>query len=153
MLSLCQTARLLAFGLVSDDVRPAVLFLCVHNAGRSQMAAGWLRHLAGDEVDVYSGGSNPAAEINPVAVEAMAEIGIDITQNTPAPWTRDVVERVDVVVSMGCGDACPVLPGKRYVEWELTDPAGQGLELVKTVRDEIEQRVRWLCNELGVTSE
>ena len=134
-------------------MRPAVLFLCVHNAGRSQMAAGWLRHLAGDEVDVYSGGSNPAAEINPVAVEAMAEIGIDIAHNTPAPWTRDVVERVDVVVSMGCGDACPVLPGKRYVEWELTDPAGQGLELVKTVRDEIEQRVRGLCNELGVTSE
>ena len=135
---------------MSDSPRPAVLFLCVHNAGRSQMAAGWLRHLAGDSVDVFSGGSAPASTINPVAVEAMAEVGIDIAGSEPRPWTREVVERVDVVVSMGCGDACPVLPGKHYVDWELTDPAGQGLELVRSVRDEIETRVRMLCAELGV---
>lgn len=114
------------------------------------MAAGWLRHLAGHSVDVFSGGSAPADTVNPVAVEAMAEVGIDIAGSEPRPWTREVVDRVDVVVSMGCGDVCPILPGKRYVDWELTDPAGQGLELVRSVRDEIEARVRTLCDELGV---
>jgi arsenate reductase len=134
------------------DPKPAVLFLCVHNAGRSQMAAGWLRHLAGDRVDVYSGGSAPADAINPVAVEAMAEVGVDITGATPRKWTREIVETVDVVVSMGCGDACPVLPGKRYVDWELTDPAGQGIELVRAVRDEIRGHVEGLIAELGVAA-
>ena len=132
------------------DPKPAVLFLCVHNAGRSQMGAGWLRHLAGDRVDVYSGGSAPAESINPVAVEAMNEVGIDIAGATPQKWTPEIVEKVDVVVSMGCGDACPVLPGKRYVDWELTDPAGQGIDLVRAVRDEIRERVEHLIAELGV---
>lgn len=131
-----------------DDERPAVLFLCVHNAGRSQMAAGLLRNLSGGSVAVYSGGSEPASEINPVAVEAMTEIGIDITSEFPKPWTNEIVGAVDVVVSMGCGDACPVLPGKRYVDWELEDPAGQSIEVVRRVRDEIEERVRTLITEL-----
>lgn len=134
----------------SPSERPAVLFLCVHNAGRSQMAAGWLRHLAGDRVAVYSAGSAPADSINPVAVEAMHEVDIDITSATPQRWTDAMVEAVDVVVSMGCGDACPVLPGKRYVDWQLTDPAGQGIELVRSVRDEIRARVEGLVEELGV---
>jgi len=130
--------------------RPAVLFLCVHNAGRSQMGAGWLRHLAGDRVDVYSGGSAPAATVNPVAVEVMAEVGIDISSATPRKWTEDIVGVVDVVVSMGCGDVCPVLPGKRYVDWELTDPAGQGTDLVRAVRDEIRGHVAQLIETLDV---
>lgn len=131
-------------------VRPAVLFLCVHNAGRSQMAAGWLRHLAGDAVDVFSAGSAPATSINPVAVDAMAEVGIDIAGRQPQAWTEDMVRTVDVVVSMGCGDACPVLPGKRYEDWELTDPAGQGIELVRGVRDEIRDRVHELLDRLDL---
>ena len=105
---------------------PAVLFLCVHNAGRSQMAAGWLRHLAGDRVVVWSGGSEPTSEINPAAVAAMAEVGIDITDEFPKPWTDEIVRAADVVITMGCGDACPLYPGKRYEDWELDDPAGPG---------------------------
>jgi len=126
---------------MSSSDRPSVLFLCVHNAGRSQMAAGWLRHLAGDRVDVYSGGSAPADAINPVAVEAMAEVGIDIADYHPQPWTDDVVRICDVIVSMGCGDVCPVYPGTRHEDWALTDPAGQGIELVRQVRDEIRTHV------------
>lgn len=134
--------------IVTDN--PTVLFLCVHNAGRSQMAAGWLRHLAGDRVEVLSGGSAPAETINPSAVEAMAEKGIDITDQFPKPWTDETVGVADVIVSMGCGDACPVLPGKRYLDWELEDPAGKGVDSVRPIRDDIEQRVRGLMLELGV---
>ncbi|SCG57117.1 arsenate reductase ArsC [Micromonospora humi] len=121
--------------------KPSVLFVCVHNAGRSQMAAAWLRHLAGDRVEVRSAGSEPAEGINPVAVEAMREVGIDITGQTPARLTWDAAEASDVIVTMGCGDACPVFPGKRYEDWQLTDPAGQPLDVVRQVRDEIRQRV------------
>jgi len=128
--------------------RPGVLFLCVHNAGRSQMGAGWLRHIAGDRIDVYSAGSNPGIAVNPAAVEVMAEAGIDISAATPQPWTMDMLEAVDVVIAMGCGDVCPVLPGKRYVDWELDDPAGQPIDAVRQVRDEIERRVRGLVTEL-----
>jgi arsenate reductase len=135
---------------MATSPRPAVLFLCVHNAGRSQMAAGWLRHLAGDDVDVYSAGSAPAEQVNPVAVDAMAEVGVDITGRRPQVWTEDMVRTVDVIVSMGCGDACPVLPGKRYEDWELTDPAGQGIQLVRSVRDEIRGRVEELLERLGL---
>jgi arsenate reductase (thioredoxin) len=129
---------------------PVVLFVCVHNAGRSQMAAGWLQALAGDRVTVRSGGSEPAERINPVAVDAMREVGIDITGNQPEPWTRERLEEADVVVTMGCGDACPVLPGKRYLDWELDDPAGRPLEEVRPIRDEIAERVRGLLADLGV---
>ena len=132
------------------DRRPAVLFLCVHNAGRSQMAAGWLRHLAGERVDVYSGGSEPAEQVNPAAVAVMAEVGIDITGEQPQRWTDEQARAADVVVTMGCGDVCPVYPGKRYEDWELTDPAGQPVELVRTVRDEIRRRVESLIDELDV---
>lgn len=130
--------------------RPTVLFLCVHNAGRSQMASGWMQHLAGDRVQVLSGGSEPASEINPAAVAAMREVGIDITDQSPTRWTDETLGAADVVVTMGCGDACPVLPGKRYLDWELEDPAGKGVEQVRPVRDEIEQRVRGLLAELEV---
>jgi arsenate reductase (thioredoxin) len=130
--------------------RPTVLFLCVHNAGRSQMAAGWLRHLAGDTVQVLSGGSEPADEVNPAAVSAMAEVGIDIADRAPMPWTRSTVEVADVIVTMGCGDTCPVVPGTRYLDWELEDPAGQGVAAVRPIRDDIERRVRGLVDELGV---
>lgn len=136
-------------GLVTTDT-PTVLFLCVHNAGRSQMAAGWMQHLGGDRVEVLSGGSEPASSINPAAVEAMREVGIDITSQFPKPWTDETVGAADVVVTMGCGDACPVLPGKRYLDWELDDPAGKGVAEVRPVRDEIEQRVRGLLAELDV---
>jgi protein-tyrosine-phosphatase len=129
---------------------PAVLFLCVHNAGRSQMALGWLRHLGGNRVTGYSGGSEPKAQINRVAVEAMTEVGIDISGETPKPWTYDVLEEVDLVVTMGCGDACPVLPGKRYEDWEITDPADRSLDEVRPIRDEIEMRVRDLLQRLDV---
>lgn len=128
--------------------RPTVLFVCVHNAGRSQMAAGWLRHLAGDAVEVLSGGSAPAEGINPVAVQAMAEVGIDIASFAPRALATEDVRASDVVVTMGCGDACPVFPGKSYEDWALTDPAGQGIETVRAVRDDIEQRVRALVSEL-----
>jgi arsenate reductase (thioredoxin) len=129
---------------------PTVLFLCVHNAGRSQMAAGFLRHLADGQVEVLSGGSAPAESVNPAAVEAMAEVGIDIADQHPKPWTDATVGAADVIVSMGCGDACPVLPGKRYLDWELEDPAGKGVESVRPIRDEIERRVRGLLTELEV---
>jgi arsenate reductase (thioredoxin) len=132
---------------------PTVLFLCVHNAGRSQMAAGWTRHLGGDRVTVLSGGSAPAEHINPTAVEAMAEVGVDITGNQPRPWTEEILEAADVVVTMGCGDTCPVLPGKRYLDWELTDPAGKGIEDVRPIRDDIRGRVAGLLDELGVAVE
>lgn len=130
--------------------RPAVLFLCVHNAGRSQMAAGWLRHLAGDAVDVYSGGSEPAAQTNPAAVAAMAEVGIDIAGERPKAWTEEIAGAADVIVTMGCGDVCPVLPAQHSEDWELTDPAGQPIGVVRQVRDDIETRVRRLIAQLGL---
>ena len=130
------------------DLNPSVLFLCVHNAGRSQMAAGWMRSLAGDTVDVYSGGSEPAASLNAAAVAAMAEKGIDISGELPQPWADEIVRAADVIVTMGCGDACPVYPGKRYVDWELDDPAGKPVDEVRPIRDEIERRVRALLGEL-----
>ena len=129
---------------------PGVLFLCVHNAGRSQMAAGWLRHLTGDRVMVWSGGSEPASEINPAAAEAMAEVGIDITTEFPKPWTDEVVRAADVVITMGCGDACPLYPGKRHEDWELPDPAEQDIAAVRPIRDEIGARVHTLLASLGV---
>ncbi|MEU3453223.1 arsenate reductase ArsC [Micromonospora sp. NPDC006766] len=128
--------------------KPSVLFVCVHNAGRSQMAAGWLRHLAGDTVEVRSAGSAPADQINPVAVEAMREVGIDLTDQTPVRLTWDAAEASNVIVTMGCGDACPVFPGKRYEDWRLTDPAGQPLDVVRQVRDEIRTRVAALLADL-----
>jgi len=129
---------------------PTVLFLCVHNAGRSQMAAGWMRHLAGDRVNVLSGGSEPADAINPAAVEAMREVGIDISDQVPRPWTDEILDATDVVVTMGCGDTCPVVPGTRYLDWELDDPAGRPVEAVRPVRDDVEQRVRALLTDLNV---
>lgn len=134
------------------NTTPAVLFLCTHNAGRSQMAMGFFKHLAGDRASVYSGGSEPAAEVNPAAIAAMAEKGIDIAREVPKPWTDDIVQAVDVVVTMGCGDACPYFPGKRYDNWELSDPAGLGVDAVRPIRDEIETRVRDLLDSLGVKS-
>lgn len=127
---------------------PTVLFVCVHNAGRSQMAAGYLQHLAGDRIDVLSAGSEPKDQINPVAVAAMAEEGIDIAGNTPKLLTVDAVKESDVVITMGCGDACPIFPGKRYEDWQLDDPAGQGPETVRRIRDEIRTRVETLIAEL-----
>ncbi|MFC9693904.1 arsenate reductase ArsC [Kribbella sp. NPDC056951] len=127
---------------------PTVLFVCVHNAGRSQMAAGWLRHLAGDTVDVLSAGSAPADQINPIAVEAMREVGIDITGNTPQLLATETVQTSDVVITMGCGDACPFYPGKRYEDWKLTDPAGQSIDVVRQVRDEIRAHIEKLVTEL-----
>ncbi|PQD97727.1 phosphotyrosine protein phosphatase [Mycobacterium sp. EPG1] len=135
------------------DARPAVLFLCTHNAGRSQMAMGFLKHFSGDGVAVYSGGSEPADEVNPAAVEAMAEKGIDISGEQPRRWTLDDLEAVQVVISMGCGDECPYIPGKRYENWELADPAGQGIDAVRAIRDDIEQRVRALAAELDALSQ
>ena len=132
------------------DDRPGVLFLCVHNAGRSQMALGWFAHLAGDRAVAWSGGSEPAEEVNPSAVQAMAEVGIDITRELPKRWTDEMVRTADVVISMGCGDTCPVLPGKRYEDWDLADPAGQDVDAVRPIRDEIEARVRALLESLGV---
>ncbi len=130
---------------------PSVLFVCVHNAGRSQMAAGFLRALGGDAVEVRSAGSMPADRINPTAVEAMAEIGVDITAEQPKVLTVDAVQASDVVVTMGCGDACPIFPGKRYEDWELDDPAGQDLTAVRPIREAIRARVLVLLGELGVT--
>ncbi len=132
------------------DAPPTVLFLCVHNAGRSQMAMGWFNHLAGDRALAVSGGSEPAAAVNPAAVQAMAEVGIDIAAEEPKRWTDEGVQRADVVVTMGCGDECPFHPGKRYEDWELPDPAGQDVEAVRPIRDDIEQRVRALLESLGV---
>ena len=131
---------------------PVVLFLCVHNAGRSQMALGWFTHLAGGRAIAWSGGSEPGAQVNPAAVKAMAEVGIDITGEFPKPWTEEIVRAADVVVTMGCGDTCPYFPGTRYVDWELDDPAGLGVEAVRPIRDEIRSRVVQLLDELGVTT-
>ncbi|MBR21653.1 MAG: heat-shock protein HtpX [Leifsonia sp.] len=131
---------------------PTVLFVCVHNAGRSQMAAGYLRHFAGDRVEVLSAGSEPKDQINPIAVEAMAEEGIDIANNTPKVLTTEAVRDSDVVITMGCGDACPVFPGKRYEDWELEDPAGQGIESVRVIRDDIKGRIQALLAELVPTA-
>ncbi|MBU8817338.1 arsenate reductase ArsC [Mycolicibacterium goodii] len=128
--------------------KPTVLFLCTHNAGRSQMALGYFTHLAGDRAVAWSGGSEPAAEINPAAVAAMAEVGIDITGEYPKPWTDETVRAANVVITMGCGDTCPVYPGKRYENWDLPDPAGQDLDAVRPIRDDIERRVRRLLAEL-----
>jgi len=128
--------------------RPTVLFVCVHNAGRSQMAAGFLRELAGDAVQVLSAGSMPADQINPVAVEAMAEVGIDIAGRQPTVLTTEAVQESDVVITMGCGDACPFYPGKRYEDWKLDDPAGQGLDAVRGIRDDIRARVQGLVAQL-----
>jgi protein-tyrosine-phosphatase len=145
--------RLRALGRVEGSLpstAPGVLFLCVHNAGRSQMAAGWLRHLAGDRVAVWSGGSEPGSTINPDAVQAMTEVGIDITDEFPKPWTDEIVRVADVVVTMGCGDACPLFPGTRYEDWTLDDPAALDLTGVQTVRDEIRSRVVELMASLGI---
>ncbi|WP_439645701.1 arsenate reductase ArsC [Janibacter corallicola] len=128
--------------------RPSVLFVCVHNAGRSQMAAGWLRELAGDRIEVRSAGSAPADSINPAAVEAMAEVGIDISHQNPKILTPESVQASDVVITMGCGDACPFYPGKRYEDWKLADPAGKGVVEVRPVRDEIRARIEELITSL-----
>jgi arsenate reductase (thioredoxin) len=128
--------------------KPTVLFVCVHNAGRSQMAQGWLRHLAGDRVEVRSAGSEPGDQINPSAVQAMAEVGIDITDQRPKILTVDAVRESDVVITMGCGDACPIFPGKRYEDWDLADPAGQDVSAVRPIRDEIRTRIESLVAEL-----
>lgn len=132
----------------SPTDRPTVLFVCVHNAGRSQMAAGYLQHLAGDRIQVRSAGSSPADQVNAVAVQAMAEVGIDITAEAPKLLTDNAVREADVVVTMGCGDACPFYPGKRYEDWVLDDPAGQDLDHVRPIRDEIRARIETLITEL-----
>jgi arsenate reductase (thioredoxin) len=137
--------------MISD--KPSVMFLCVHNAGRSQMASGWLKHLAGDHVDVFSGGSEPASTVNPAAIEAMTEVGIDIGAEFPKPWTDEIVRAADVVITMGCGDACPVYPGKRYEDWVLDDPEGLDVAGVRTIRDEIRGRVNKLMAEMGIAPE
>jgi protein-tyrosine-phosphatase len=136
-------------GKMSSSV-PSVVFLCVHNAGRSQMAAAWARFLGGDRLEVSSGGSDPASEVNPAAVAAMREVGIDITAEFPKPWTDEIIRAADVIITMGCGDACPIFPGKRYEDWEVADPAGHGVEQVRPIRDEIEGRVKGLLQQLGV---
>ena len=130
------------------DTKPSVLFVCVHNAGRSQMAAGFLRDIAGDRIEVRSAGSMPADQINPTAVQAMAELGIDITAEQPKVLTTEAVQASDVVITMGCGDACPFFPGKRYEDWKLDDPAGQGIDSVRPIRDDIRGRVVTLIAEL-----
>jgi arsenate reductase (thioredoxin) len=133
-----------------DDGLPIVLFLCVHNAGRSQMALGWFNHLAGDKAIGWSGGSEPSTEINPAVVEAMGEVGISIAGEFPKPWTDEILRAADVVVTMGCGDACPIFPGKRYEDWELDDPEGRDVYGVRPIRDEIGDRVRGLLASLEV---
>ncbi|MFZ9106183.1 MAG: arsenate reductase ArsC [Pontimonas sp.] len=132
-----------------SESKPTVLFVCVHNAGRSQMAAGYLRHLAGDRVEVLSAGSEPKDQINPIAVEAMAEEGIDIANNTPKILSDEAVQASDVVITMGCGDACKFYPGKRYEDWKLDDPAGQGIEAVRVIRDDIKGRIEKLLSEIA----
>jgi arsenate reductase (thioredoxin) len=129
---------------------PTVLFLCTHNAGRSQMALGWFHHLAGDKAIAWSGGSEPAGELNKVAVKAMDEVGIDISNGFPKPWTDEVLAAAHVVITMGCGDSCPILPGKDYEEWVVSDPDGQPLEVVEAIRDDLEIRVRDLLARIGV---
>ncbi|MBS1698376.1 MAG: arsenate reductase ArsC [Actinobacteria bacterium] len=128
--------------------KPTVLFVCVHNAGRSQMAAGLLTHLAGDRIEVRSAGSEPADQLNPAVIDAMREVGIDITAERPKLLTTDAVKTADVVITMGCGDTCPIFPGKRYEDWQLDDPAGQGIDTVRGIRDQIETRVRDLITQL-----
>jgi protein-tyrosine-phosphatase len=145
--------RLRALGRLDGSIPalvPSVLFMCVHNAGRSQMAAAWLRHLAGDGAVVWSGGSEPEGSINPMAVDAMAEVGIDITGEFPKPWTEEIVRAADVVITMGCGDACPLYPGKRYEDWDLQDPSVMDLAGVRLVRDDIRARVVTLMDSLGI---
>ena len=137
--------------MISD--KPSVMFLCVHNAGRSQMASGWLKHLSGDGVDVFSGGSEPASTVNPAAIDAMAEVGIDIRTEFPKPWTDEIIRAADVVITMGCGDACPVYPGKRYEDWVLDDPEGLGVDAVRPIRDDIRHRVEKLMAEMGISPE
>jgi protein-tyrosine-phosphatase len=136
----------------ADSGVPTVLFVCVHNAGRSQMALGWLNHLAGDRAIGWSGGSEPTSDINPVAITAMAEVGIDISNEFPKPWTDEILRAAEAVITMGCGDACPIFPGKRYEDWEIADPAGQDLDAVRAIRDEIGQRVRGLLERLAITT-
>ena len=131
---------------------PSIVFLCVQNAGRSQMAAGWATSLGGDRLEVFSGGSDPASEVNPSAIAAMAEVGINISDQFPKPWTDEVIRSADVIVTMGCGDACPIFPGKRYEDWEVADPAGLDVAGVRPVRDEIEGRVKRLLEQLGIVS-
>jgi protein-tyrosine-phosphatase len=138
--------------MIERAEKPTVLFVCVHNAGRSQMAAGYLQHLAGDRINVLSAGSEPAEEINPVAVQAMAEDGIDITTRTPRILTTEAVQASDVVITMGCGDACPYYPGKRYEDWKLDDPAGHGIDQVRPIRDDIKVRVQALIGDLSPAS-
>jgi arsenate reductase (thioredoxin) len=133
--------------------RSTVLFVCVHNAGRSQMAAGYLQHLAGDRIDVVSAGSQPSDQVNPAAVEAMAEVGIDIRAERPKPLTDSAVQTADVVVTMGCGETCPVFPGKRYEDWPVDDPAGRGVSAVRPIRDEIRMRVEALIDSLDAPGE
>lgn len=143
--------RLRALGKVEGKVTsevPSVVFLCTHNAGRSQMAAGWLERLAGGRAEVYSGGSDPASEVNPSAIAVMAEVGIDIAHEYPKPWTEEVLRAADVIITMGCGDACPIFPGKRYEDWELTDPQGKSVEEVRPIRDDIRRRVEILLSQL-----
>ncbi|MEV6867842.1 arsenate reductase ArsC [Streptosporangium subroseum] len=135
-----------------SDGRPIVLFLCTHNAGRSQMALGFFQHLAGQNAVAWSGGTEFAGEINPAAVASMAERGIDISAEFPKPWTEEIIRAADVVVTMGCGDACPIFPGKRYEDWEIDDPAGKTVQDVRPIRDEIERRVRALLAGLGVAA-
>ncbi len=139
-------------GGVISPRKPTVLFLCMHNAGRSQMAAAWLSHIAGDAVDVDSGGSDPADAVNHRAVQVMAEAGIDVSTEAPKAWSDDDVHSADVIVTMGCGDACPIYDGKRYEDWDLTDPADQPIEVVRKVRDDIERRVRDLVSTLNTES-
>ena len=134
----------------AEPAVPAVLFLCIHNAGRSQMALGWFNHLAKGRAIAWSGGSEPASEINPAAVQAMAEVGIDITREYPKRWTDDVLRSADVVVTMGCGDTCPYVPSKRYEDWQLDDPAGLGVDHVRPIRDDIRARVKTLLDQLGI---
>ena len=136
--------------MAEPQALPTVLFLCVHNAGRSQMAMGWFNHLAAGRAVALSGGSEPGPSVNPAAVAAMAEVGIDIAREFPKPWTEDGVRSADVVVTMGCGDTCPFFPGTRYEDWALDDPHGQGVAAVRPIRDEIERRIRALLGELGV---
>ena len=134
--------------MTETTTKPSVLFVCVHNAGRSQMAAGFLTHLAQGRIEVRSAGSTPADQVNAVAVQAMKEVGIDISAETPKILTIDAVKASDVCITMGCGDACPVFPGKRYLDWTLDDPAGRGIDAVRPIRDEIERRIKALINEL-----
>ncbi len=137
---------------IGVDGTPIVLFLCAHNAGRSQMALGWFNHLAGGRAVAWSGGSEPGTEMNPAAVAAMAEVGIDITGEFPKPWTDEIIRAADVVITMGCGDACPLHPGKRYEDWELDDPAGQDVAAVRPIRDQIRTRVEILLSQLRSTT-